>query len=215
LKAEFGDIHNKREAIKVWADKNKVKLPIFKTKVVLASMIKGFEKRIKKLVDEILLNKETLFADTTNTKSDSPGKSNSLGSLKKLFSSKSKLNWENIRIELLSDSVISFKTINSKKKSMRFHYTELGMSDKRKSDMPNRLWTALIGLIEYDGIIPYSALKFEKRSKIEKTISDLRNKLKEITGLKKNPILFNKTDGYTVQFKVKDNRPRRYHSDID
>ena len=139
-------------------------------------------------------------------------KSASLKTLRENISGILNLKWRDIKIELMTDSVIRFKIIESGKKAIRINYTDMGMNDNRKTDMPDRLWIMLEDLIDNDGKTSKEQMKFLNRSKTEKTISQLRKKLKEVTGLKDNPILFNKTEGYTVQFKVEDSRTGSYHS---
>ena len=178
-------------------------------------VISKFKKKIITDKAQLSVNVDERLELVADTKNNSSNNLKIFESLKYSFSSIPKLKWKNIRIELLSDSVIRFKIIDSDVKSLKFNYTDLGMRDKRKTDMPNRLWTMLTGLIEIGGNMPYSLFLAEKRYNRQKTISDLRNKLKEITGIKENPIIFNKSNGYTVQFKVKDSRPRSYHSDLD
>lgn len=62
-KKEHQDTLKKLKAVKLWADKNNIKLPIFESGKVLESIIKGFERRVNERVKEILSEIEKRFSD--------------------------------------------------------------------------------------------------------------------------------------------------------
>lgn len=122
-----------------------------------------------------------------------------------LFKDKPNIKWSDIIIELVSKDSIRVKA--PKYPPRRFNYTELGMKNYTRGDLPNRLWELLIILAEGKGNIGLDVLTFKNRSKIEKKISDLQNKLKNIFGLSDNPISrSNKKTGYTAYFIIRDCR---------
>ena len=221
---ELKEVEAKLNAIKNWCAEEKIDLP----EAIIQfndpnnkweGMKDGYMKRVRNYEREQMKKSEKERSDIENefAQTDSgddsteldTSKPNSIESLKEMFSKKPNMAWNDLKIELMSESVISFKIINSEIKGLRFSYTDLGMSDKRKTDLPNKMWEILIELIECDGQTSENHMTFQNRSGTEKTISRLRGKLKEITGIEGNPILFIKypyPKRYETQFKVKDNR---------
>jgi len=115
-------------------------------------------------------------------------------------------NWSQVTIELVSDDSVRVKVpgMNSK----RFNYTDLGMRDSRKGDLPNQLWLMIKNLAENNGVLPTDEMTYHRRGKIEKTIQRLRSHLRSFFGIEGMPInRYSKKHGYVTQFKIKDCRP--------
>jgi len=110
--------------------------------------------------------------------------------------------WEEVTISRVSKDAVLIKAGSF---SGRYTFSELGLKDHRKGDMPNRIWGLLMDLAENGGHIPYEKLTLDVRKKIEKSISDLRQLLKTLTGLSEDPIYrFSKKQGYLTKFLIRD-----------
>ncbi|MBT5759081.1 MAG: tetratricopeptide repeat protein [Candidatus Marinimicrobia bacterium] len=119
-------------------------------------------------------------------------------------------NWSQVTIELVSDDSILVKAPDFKTK--RFNYTDLGMRDDRRGDMPNQLWLMIKNLAENNGVLPTDEMTYHRRGKIEKTIQRLRTHFKTLFGIGGMPInRFSKKHGYVTQFNIKDCRPTSYN----
>ena len=228
LQSKLLEAEAKLNAIKNWYVEKGRDLPDTVNPSERGGMVEGYKKRVLKYESEQLKKSkkrrsaiENEFAQTDSgddsTELDT-SKPNSLETLRKSISEIPNFTWKDLKIELMSDSVIRFKIINSEIKGLRFSYTDLGMKDKRKTDLPNTMFEFLVGLIEMRGVFRLDDIALKDRSMVEKTISRLRGKLREITGIEGNPILFIKypyPKRYETQFKTKDERPNPYRSDTD
>ena len=230
IRTELGEVEAKLNAIKNWFAEEKIDLPEAITKLNDPSnkwegMLAGYKKRIhnyereqRNKSEEERSDIENEFAQTDSVDDSTEldaSKPNSLETLRKSISEIPNFTWKDLKIELMTDSVIRFKIINSKIKGLRFSYTDLGMNDKRKTDLPNTMFALLAGFIQTGGVFLLENIGFRNRSVIEKTISRLRGKLREITGIVGNPIPFNQYEGYKTQFTAIDRRPSRLRSDTD
>ncbi len=120
------------------------------------------------------------------------------------------IEWSNITIELVSEDSILVKAPDFKTK--RFNYTDLGMRDGRKGDLPNQLWDMIKYLAMNNGILPTDEISFRSRGKIEKTIQRLRSHFRTVFGIEGMPInRYSKKHGYVTQFNIKDCRPTSYN----
>ena len=135
----------------------------------------------------------------------------------KLFFDVEGLEWKDISLKLVSNSELLIKLKDEKAK--RFNYSELGLNDKRKGDMPNRIWGIIQVFAKYKGQIHYDELRFKSHSEldgknrkyIEKSVSELRIFLKNLTGINDDPFNpFNKKIGYQTKFRIRDDRPYQY-----
>jgi len=125
--------------------------------------------------------------------------------IKNILSDTSVKEWKEVSILRVSKDSILIKAGSF---SNKYTYTELGLKDHRKGDMPNRIWLLLMVLAKTNGHIPYEKLTLDLRKKIEKSISDLRRLLKSLTGLSADPIhRFSKKRGYLTKFVIRDERP--------
>jgi len=119
-------------------------------------------------------------------------------------------NWSQVTIELVSDDSILVKAPDFKTK--RFNYTDLGMRDDRRGDMPNQLWDMVERLAVNNGKISVDEISLRERSKIEKTIQRMRTHFKTLFGIEGMPInRYSKKHGYVTQFNIKDCRPTSYN----
>lgn len=126
-----------------------------------------------------------------------------------------KIAWKDIRFEIMSDDSVRI-VIPNRKYSERFTYSEFGFKDRRKGDLPNKLWGLLILLSENNGLL--NDLSFLTRGKLEKDISRLRGHLKFMMGKSDNPIIFNKRDtSYQTVFLIRDKRgnAQKFGLDVD
>ena len=155
--------------------------------------------------------KSNLGLSSTNIDSEIEGEFNhkiktneSLTKVKLFFDVKG-LEWKNILLEIVSNSELKVKVKD--RKARRFTYSQLGLNDSRKGDMPNRIWKFIETFAKQNGHIPYDDLKFRSREKDEKRVSELRKLLKQWTSLNSNPITFSKKNGYQSEFKIRDSKP--------
>jgi len=119
-------------------------------------------------------------------------------------------DWPQVTIELVSNDSILVKAPDFKTK--RFNYTDLGMRDDRRGDMPNQLWDMVKRLAVNNGEISVDEISFEERRKIEKTIQRMRTHFKTVFGIEGMPInRYSKKHGYVTQFNIKDCRPTSYN----
>ena len=125
--------------------------------------------------------------------------------IRDIFREYHNIKWSDLTIELVSDSAIRVSAPDYKTK--RFNYTELGMRDGSKGDLPDRLWEMLKEFAMNNGQIIPNSIKFINRSRVEKRTSDLRGLLRIIFGLSNSPILrYHKRKGYITQFIIRDCR---------
>ena len=80
--------------------------------------------------------------------------------------------WKDMEITLTSYETVTVKT---PKGTGRFHYSQLGFSDKRKGDKPIRLWAALKIFCKNYGQI--NSKTITNAYYLSKSISDLNKKL--------------------------------------
>ncbi|MDI6733384.1 MAG: hypothetical protein QME51_04595 [Planctomycetota bacterium] len=109
--------------------------------------------------------------------------------------------WGEITIQFVSnDSVkISVKGIAPQ----RFTFAEMGFKDRRKGDLPNKLWEILKYLAKEKGSLSWDSDKAEP--KLQQNISRLRRQLKRFFVLKDDPFLSYKQVGkWKTKFKIED-----------
>ena len=150
-------------------------------------------------------------------KSDLKGKTYGRLSRIKLFFDVEGLEWKDISLKLVSNSELIIKVKDEKAK--RFNYSELGLNNIRNGNKPIRIWGTIKIISVLDGQISYDELRFKSHSEldgknrkyIEKSVSELRKFLKNLTGINDDPFNpFNKKIGYQTKFRIRDDRPYQY-----
>lgn len=109
-------------------------------------------------------------------------------------------HWQDVKIKIYADYKIGLFIKNKHVKTV--HFRDIGLMGKRKSN-PNMSGIILIGLSDNQKYPPTSNIE----GKHKKAISDLRNCLKKLTGISKDPFQqVNTSEGWRPIFKLVDDR---------
>ena len=169
------------------------------------SFLKGIIEGRMDVNDTIKLALAQKEHDEIRLKHFNPNSPNQATTPKNIFKNLD-INWNQVSIELVSDDAIVVKAPGFETK--RFNYTDLGMRDGRRGDMPTKIWDIIKLLANQNGKITTKEMGFNNRGRIEKTISRLRKKLETAFGIDENSILFNKKGkSFRTVFKITDIRP--------
>jgi len=120
------------------------------------------------------------------------------------------LTWDEITITLISLDSIRIAVRDFKQ---TYHFSELGMKDQRSSEKADSNWRLISLFALKNGTVTYPDIdSTHKYSSPKKAIATLQSKLKELIGLKDNPIEKYKTRvGYIAKFYIKYEIPTQYH----
>lgn len=110
------------------------------------------------------------------------------------------LKWEDIKITFTSDQDVR---VEAKHINKRFHYIDMGFSDKRRPDRPSNRWELLEELARHHG-----EARFKDKIDIKigirdgkKAFSDIRKKLKKFFSIEEDPFYpYIKTRSYKTKF---------------
>lgn len=93
--------------------------------------------------------------------------------------------WEEIKITLLSNELVKIETPRG---SGRFNYAQLGLTDRRKGDAPNKIWRCLTMFAEHQGNVSSSSsgIPFDIKENLVKNASRLNMHLQEVFGIKES-----------------------------
>ncbi|MCF6150414.1 MAG: hypothetical protein E3K37_17400 [Candidatus Kuenenia sp.] len=105
--------------------------------------------------------------------------------------------WQDIEIVFINNHTINIKV--NRKFAGKKNYSEVGFKDER-TNKPIKAWDILIGLCGTNGIL--RGFSHAQKPKIEKTISGLRDKLRQYFGINDDPIPYIKKEGYKTVFKI-------------
>jgi hypothetical protein len=113
------------------------------------------------------------------------------------------LKWNEVKITFISKDSLK---ITAREKKETFTFSQIGFEDKRKGDLPNKLWELLYLFAENKGIIDWSSDTSEnlKRNMIT-NINRLSKQLKIIMQLKENPFYpYKQFKNYKSKFEISD-----------
>jgi hypothetical protein len=118
-----------------------------------------------------------------------------------LFSNLSNLQWNEVKIVLVSDDMIR---ICARSERGLYHFAAIGFQDARKGDSPTVLWQLLMVLANNDRMIPArNNIKAEHARNLPKHIQRLRKHLKILFGIKDDPFYeYRKVRGYKARFSI-------------
>jgi hypothetical protein len=89
-------------------------------------------------------------------------------------------HWEDIKITLLSDETVRIKISDHEE---IYHYSEIGLSDKRKGDKPTQLWILLKLFAQNHGFISGDNIDSNYDSKLPDTAKRLNKHFKKLFGI--------------------------------
>ena len=118
------------------------------------------------------------------------------------------LGWADLRVEIRSDNYVRM-CLGAKER--RLNRSELGMEDRRRGDLPNRVWDWLLIFATNDGRISRDTelppgFKWSRKS-LPKSAGEIRKILKQLTGFTDNPIRWRwREGGYVCEFTITDRR---------
>ncbi len=120
------------------------------------------------------------------------------------------LSWDEITITL-----ISFESIRIAARDFKqtYHFSELDMKDRRSSEKADSNWILLSLFAKKNGTVTYTDIdSTQKYSSPKKAVATLQNKLKQLIGLKDNPIdKYKRRVGYIAKFYIKNEVPFQFH----
>jgi hypothetical protein len=106
--------------------------------------------------------------------------------------------WEDVSIRFLSDHRVE---VAARGHVETRNYSEMGFEDHRTGN-PNKAWELLRSMAEQGGLLRGPKLGRE-RSKVEKTVQELRKSLRHLFQLGGDPVEFSRKDGgYKARFRV-------------
>lgn len=90
--------------------------------------------------------------------------------------------------------------------SKRFMYSEMGFVDRRQGETPNRRWETLRFLAKERGILSWETASVSKqKNSIQSAISEIRRRLKQLTGLNEDPFEdYRACKAYRTKFTIRD-----------
>ncbi len=125
------------------------------------------------------------------------------------FPALASLKWDEISISFLADDLVRIKARNVDKK---FNFGQMGFTDGRKGDEPNRQWELLKVLARNSGKVSWqdNVSVPMKRDNIKAQVKDLRKLLKAFFGLNEDPFHpYRQARAYSCRFNLRDERPDR------
>ena len=112
--------------------------------------------------------------------------------------------WDQIGIKIVSDNALTIKSHDKLKK--KFHYIELGFSDRRRVDMPDSNWRLLMMFAAKNGEI--DGWSKDYKDVVAKKVQRINKLFKQLTSLQENPIYYNGrrkkfgSHGYKTKFMI-------------
>lgn len=112
--------------------------------------------------------------------------------------------WKDISLVFLSKETVR---ITGPGFSKRFMYSELGFVDRRRGETPDSRWDTLRYLAKKGGILSWeTAAASKQKNCIQAAISEIRRRLKQVTGLDEDPFEDYRTcKAYRTKFSIRDN----------
>lgn len=112
--------------------------------------------------------------------------------------------WKDISLVFLSKETVR---ITGPEFSKRFMFSELGFVDRRRGETPDSRWDTLRYLAQQRGILSWETTAASKQKNcIQAAISEIRRRLKRITGLDEDPFEDYRTcRAYRTKFTIRDN----------
>jgi len=191
---------------KAWLDLRENDVPLLKilSQTSMEDYLEPeFDETTKEQIEAIYskAEKQTPKTKTENKVSDSAPIS--------LLGHVEELRWEDITIILNSLDTVLLKALDH---TNEYHYSQLGMSDKRKKGKADSSWKLLCLFATKNGTVSYTDIEYTRNySEPKKAISILQKKLKQIIGLKDNPIEnYESKVGYKAKFYIKSNILQQY-----
>jgi hypothetical protein len=118
-------------------------------------------------------------------------------------------DWSKVTITLETTEWVSIKVTGQKRR--RFRYSDLGFQNKKDGE-PDRLWTLLLRFAGNKGQIVADKYEIEK---LKTDVGSLRKRLREITGLATNPIVYSANDQAYQTLFLAQNKVQKEESDSD
>lgn len=107
-------------------------------------------------------------------------------------------DWKDVKIEIVSNNSAAVTVMDLTKRYTAF---DMGFTDRRKRDLPNKQWDLLVDFAESNGVLNWGT-HHEKRL-LYKSIQLLKQTLKSFFSIQTSPILdYRKKIGYATKFTI-------------
>jgi len=108
--------------------------------------------------------------------------------------------WDDVRF-VVTDAGLR---IEAKGKRKGYTFQEAGFEERRRKDVPNRLWALLKMFAMHGGILPFKAVEGKMRTNLKQYVSDLRKRLAALLpGIEGESISYDKEESsYRTAFQI-------------
>ena len=116
------------------------------------------------------------------------------------FPTPAETTWADVRLTVTDTTL----RIEAKGKRKDYTFQEAGFEERRKKDVPNRLWALLKMFGMHGGILPFKAVDEKTRTNLKQYVSDLRRRLAAILpGIEGESIRYDKNEtAYRTAFRI-------------
>lgn len=118
----------------------------------------------------------------------------------KTFPTPAGTTWPEIRI-VVSETELG---ITARGKTRRYSFQDAGFEERRRKNVPNRLWRLLTLFAAQGGVLPFKAVGVKDRDNLKQYVSDLRDRIKAlIPGIEGDFICYDlKQKSYRTAFRI-------------
>jgi hypothetical protein len=111
--------------------------------------------------------------------------------------------WRDVTLTIVSKDSVK---ISAAGVSKRFMFNDIGFADGRRRDMPDRRWDLLLTLAQQNGNFTWkSRIEPLHRNRLQSAISEIRERLKQLTGLDEDPFEdYRACKAYRTKFAIRD-----------
>ena len=108
--------------------------------------------------------------------------------------------WADVRLTVTDTTL----RIEAKGKRKDYTFQEAGFEERRRKDVPNRLWALLKMFAMHGGILPFKAVDEKTRTNLKQYVSDLRQRLAALLpGIEGHSIHYDKAEtAYRTAFRI-------------
>jgi len=108
--------------------------------------------------------------------------------------------WADMRLVITQGGL----SIHVKGKHKKYTFQEAGFEERRRKDMPDRLWRLLKTFGMHGGVLPFTAVEEKTRTNLKQYVSDLRDRLAAlIPGIEEESISYDKDErSYKTAFRI-------------
>ncbi len=122
-----------------------------------------------------------------------------------VFTEETTVSWEQVRIDVVDDENITI--IKGTNDIERWHYSQIGFSDRRRTTKPRFAWIVFLEMAENGEITWNSTIEYVPQDSVQSAIQTLRKLLRKQLGMAEDPFkVYRKEKAWRPRFQLTDKR---------